>query len=377
MTLFCKNGRSDSLVLKGASRAGNASRSPSPTASSRRSSLGRQPRTCLHPRSSTRTSICGRRVARTRRRSRLGTAAAAAGGYCAILAMPNTDPVVDSAAVLGSLVETAKRDAVVLDRVHGRDLEGLGGDELTELGELADAGAAAFTDDGRPVTSAGLLRRALQYGAVGRTLALHCEEPTLSRDGQVHEGAVCASSASPRTPRSPRARWSNATSRLHNESRLLHLMHLCQGVGRGAPARVRARDRGDGGGDAAPPRPHRRRSPVAPPEPEDESAAPRGRRPAGAFVDALRDGTTACVATDHAPHSREEKEAPFEEAPFGVTGLETSFAALYTHLVEPELVPLETLLERMSGVRHGRSGCPSRSSSSAPSEPQGPARPRG
>ncbi len=68
-----------------------------------------------------------------------------------------------------------------------------------------------------------------------------------------------------------------------------------------------------------------------------------------ALIDALRDGTIACVATDHAPHSREEKETPFEEAPFGVTGLETSFAALYTHLVEPGVVPLETLLERMSG----------------------------
>jgi dihydroorotase len=68
-----------------------------------------------------------------------------------------------------------------------------------------------------------------------------------------------------------------------------------------------------------------------------------------ALIDALRDGTIACVATDHAPHSREEKEAPFEEAPFGVTGLETSFAALYTELVQTGLVPLGTLLERMSG----------------------------
>ncbi len=121
-----------------------------------------------------------------------GTAAAAAGGYCAILAMPNTDPVVDSAAVLGSLVETAKREALVPTGFMAAISKRLGGEELTEMGELADAGAAAFTDDGRPVTSAGLMRRALQYGAVtGRTLALHCEEPTLSRDGQVHEGAVC------------------------------------------------------------------------------------------------------------------------------------------------------------------------------------------
>ena len=91
----------------------------------------------------------------------------------------------------------------------------LGGEELTEMGELADAGAAAFTDDGRPVASAGLMRRALQYGAVtGRTLALHCEEPTLSRDGQVHEGAVSRRARlRAAIRRSPRARWSSATSR--------------------------------------------------------------------------------------------------------------------------------------------------------------------
>ena len=90
-------------------------------------------------------------------------------------------------------VETAKREALVPTGFMAAISKRLGGEELTEMAELADAGAAAFTDDGRPVTSAGLMRRALQYGAVtGRPLALHCEEPTLSGDGQVHEGAVCA-----------------------------------------------------------------------------------------------------------------------------------------------------------------------------------------
>ena len=79
------------------------------------------------------------------------------------------------------------------------------------------------------------------------------------------------------------------------------------------------------------------------------------------MIDALRDGTIACVATDHAPHSREEKETPFEEAPFGVTGLETAFAALYTFLVEPGVLPLETLLERMSaGPARAQQGCAQR-----------------
>src|SRR5947209_12615225 len=122
-----------------------------------------------------------------------GTAAAAAGGYCAILAMPNTEPVVDSASVLGSLAEKAQAEAEVPVGFLAAITRNQGGAELTEMAELASAGAVAFTDDGQPVVAPGLMRRALQYGAVtGRRLALHCEEPTLSKRGQMHEGAVSA-----------------------------------------------------------------------------------------------------------------------------------------------------------------------------------------
>ena len=122
-----------------------------------------------------------------------GTAAAAAGGYCAILAMPNTDPVVDSAAVLGALVEDARREAEIPVGFLAAITKGQRGAELTEMAELADAGAVGFSDDGQPVVASGLMRRALQYGAVtGRKLALHCEEPTLSRGGHMHEGTVSA-----------------------------------------------------------------------------------------------------------------------------------------------------------------------------------------
>ena len=122
-----------------------------------------------------------------------GTAAAAAGGYCAILAMPNTDPVVDSAAVLGSLIEDAKAQAQVPVGFLAAITRGQDGAELTEMAELAEGGAAGFTDDGRPVVAPGLMRRALQYHRItGRRLALHCEEPTLSMGGQMHEGAVSA-----------------------------------------------------------------------------------------------------------------------------------------------------------------------------------------
>ena len=280
-----------------------------------------------------------------------GTAAAAAGGYCAILAMPNTDPVVDSAAVLGSLVETARRDALVPTGFMAAISKRLGGEELTEMGELADAGAAAFTDDGRPVTSAGLMRRALEYSAVtGRRLALHCEEPTLSRDGQVHEGAVCAELGFAPYPALAESTMVERDLSLAGlEGRPLHLMHLS--ARESVDALRRAHERGIEA--TAEVTPHHLvltdeavRSLDANLKMNPPLRAESDRR---ALVDALRDGTIACVATDHAPHAREEKEAPFEEAPFGVTGLETAFAALNTHLVEPGLLPLATLLERMSG----------------------------
>src|SRR5439155_14206208 len=122
-----------------------------------------------------------------------GTAAAACGGFCAILAMPNTDPVVDSAATLGALVETARREAEIPVGFLAAISKRQHGEELTEMAELADAGAAGFSDDGVPVVSAGLMRRALQYaGFARRRLALHCEEPTLSRGGHMHGGAACA-----------------------------------------------------------------------------------------------------------------------------------------------------------------------------------------
>src|SRR3954470_10815728 len=122
-----------------------------------------------------------------------GTAAAAAGGFCAILAMPNTDPVVDTAWTLGALVETAKREAAVPTGFLAAITRGQRGEELTEMGELADRGAVAFSDDGMPVASAALMRRALQYASTtGRPLALHCEEPSLSKNAHVHEGRVAA-----------------------------------------------------------------------------------------------------------------------------------------------------------------------------------------
>jgi dihydroorotase len=279
-----------------------------------------------------------------------GTAAAAAGGYCAILAMPNTEPVVDSAAVLGALIEQAREDAAIPTGFMATISKGLRGEELTEMAELARLGASAFTDDGHPVTSAGLMQRALQYsGVTGRILALHEEEPTLSRDGQMHEGAVSAELGLAGWPSVAESLMIERDCSLAAyEQRSLHIMHVSA---RESVAAVRAAQaRGIAvSGEVSPHhlcltddavRTLDTNTKMNPPVREESD-----RR---ALLEALRDGTLACIATDHAPHARHEKDAPFEEAPFGVTGLETAFAAIYTFLVEPGELDLGLVLERMS-----------------------------
>lgn len=281
-----------------------------------------------------------------------GTAAAAAGGYCAILAMPNTEPVVDSAAVLGALVELARNEAVIPTGFMASISKGLRGDELTEMAELARHGAAGFTDDGHPVVSAGLMRRALQYSAVtGLLLALHEEDPTLSRDGQMNEGEVSAAlglSGWPSIAESVMIARDCAIAAY--EQRPLHIMHLSA---RESVTVVRAAQEG-GVAVTAEVSPHHlcltdetvraldtNRKMNPPLRTEDDRQA---------LLQGLRDGTIACIATDHAPHADHEKDAPFEEAPFGVTGLETAFSALYTYLVEPGELDLALVLDRMSAA---------------------------
>ena len=279
-----------------------------------------------------------------------GTAAAAAGGYCAILGMPNTDPIVDTAATLQSLVEQAKRDAVIPTGFMAAITRGQAGEELTEMGELADAGAAAFSDDGVPVTSAGMLRRALQYAAItGRPLALHEEDPSLTRGAHMHMGRVSAELGLGGYPSvGESVMVERDLSIAAAEGQPLHLMHLS--AAESVAALRRAREAGvHASGEATPHHLVLTDEVVRTLDPNYKMSPPlREESDRVALLDALRDGTIECVATDHAPHARHEKEVPFEAAPNGVTGLETAFASLYTHLVQPGLLPLATLLERMS-----------------------------
>jgi dihydroorotase len=279
-----------------------------------------------------------------------GTAAAAAGGYCAILAMPNTDPVIDEPNLLQALRARAAETARIPIGFLAAITKGQAGSELTEMGALADAGAAGFSDDGRPVAAAGVMRRALQYNAItGRTIAVHCEEATLTVGGQAHLGAVSAELGIGGWPSLGESLMVGRDVDLAGETaQPIHLLHLSaresvDHLRRAQAAGVRAT------AEATPHHLCLTDEAVRTLDPNFKMNPPlRAAEDRTALLDAVRDGTIAAIATDHAPHSPEEKDVPFESAPFGVVGLETAFSVLYTDVVEPGLLALETVIERMS-----------------------------
>jgi dihydroorotase len=216
--------------------------------------------------------------------------------------------------------------------------------------ELAERGAAGFTDDGRPVVSPGLLRRALQYHEVaGRRIAVHCEEPGLSRAGQMHEGVVSAElgfGGYPSVGESVMVGRDLALAAY--EEQPIHLLHLSARESVEELRRARAADV-QATGEVTPHHLCLTDEAIRTLDPNLKMNPPlRAEEDRQALIEGLKDGTITAIATDHAPHAAHEKDVPFEEAPFGVTGLETAFAVLYTRLVEPGVVPLETVLERMS-----------------------------
>jgi dihydroorotase len=280
-----------------------------------------------------------------------GSRAAAAGGYVAIAAMPNTSPPVDDAQDLVRLRELAADDAVIGVGFICAITKGQKGSELTEDAELAGLGAAALSDDGHPVSNAAVFRRALQYQRLAQLpLTLHEEDLDLSAGGAMHEGAVSARLGVGGIPAVSEsvavARDVALTS--YEDARI----HICHVSARQTVEEIRL-GKARGIHVTAEVTPHHLL--LIDEDCENLDPATRKMHPPlrskddrDALLAALVDGTLDCIATDHAPHGASEKELPFEEAPFGVTGLETAFASLYTYLVLPGKLPLKTLVHRMS-----------------------------
>jgi dihydroorotase len=280
-----------------------------------------------------------------------GTRAAGAGGFCAVLAMPNTSPVVDTAPILGALLDRAEREARVPVGFLAAITVGQEGGHLTEMAELADLGAVGFTDDGRPVVDAGVLRRALQYQRLaGGVIVLHEEDPALSGPGAMHEGSVSARLGVAGIPSVSESTMVARDCALAGyEGARVHVQHLSAA----ASVEVVAAAKAHGIQVTAEVTPHHlvlTHEDVASLDTSRKMNPPlREEADRLALIEGLRDGTVDCVATDHAPHARDEKEVPFEQAPMGTTGLETAFAVLHTELVLAGVLPLGLLVERLSG----------------------------
>jgi dihydroorotase len=281
-----------------------------------------------------------------------GSRAAAAGGYCGIIAMANTEPPVSTAADVAALREQARAGASVPVGFLATVTRGMKGEELTEMLELREAGALGFSDDGLPIRSAGVMRRALQYQRLcGGNIALHEEDPELSGDGVMHEGPVSAAvglAGIPSVSESTMVARDAALARY--EGARIHVQHLSAAES----VEVVAAAKAAGVRISAEASPHHlclTDEEVRSLDAQRFKMNPPLRRESDrqALIAGLRDGTIECVATDHAPHQAEEKEVPYEQAAMGVTGLETAFATLHTELVMPGVLDLGVLVERMAG----------------------------
>jgi dihydroorotase len=265
-----------------------------------------------------------------------GTRAAALGGYTAVVAMPNTEPPLDTAAAVRQVLELG-RSASAEVAVAGAITVGRSGERLAPMAELADLGVHLFTDDGAGVQSAGLMRKAFEYArGIGVTLAQHCEDGSLACDGAMHEGAWSSRLGLPGMPAAAEevmVARDIALSRLTGAP--VHFLHLSTAASIDLVRRAKA----DGLAVTAEAAPHHftlTDAETAGYDPVFKVNPPlRPQSDVDAVRAGLADGTIDAIATDHAPHTPETKDLPFDQAPPGMLGLETALALAITQLDLP------------------------------------------
>lgn len=288
---------------------------------------------------------------------RTGTLAAAHGGFAHVAAMPNLDPVPDCAAALAVQRAIIEKDALVHVHPYGAISVGEKGERLADLDGLAP-GVIAFSDDGRGVQSESLMREAMmQCRRLGKILAAHCEDNSLLHGGYIHDGAyarahghrgICSESE-----------WGPIARDLRLAEETGCAYHVCHVSTKESVALIRAAKR-RGVDVTCETAPHYLtftdedlqedgRFKMNPPL--------RAREDRDALIEGLLDGTIDMLVTDHAPHSREEKARGLDKSAMGVVGLETSFAASYTALVQTGILPLGKLVDLMHGAPMRRFGC--------------------
>jgi dihydroorotase len=281
---------------------------------------------------------------------RSGARAAAAGGFTAVVAMPNTDPPVDDPATVGFVRAAGLRAGGARVYPSGTITVEQRGEQLTEFGELIAAGAVAVTDDGRPVTSAAIMRMALEYALTfDLPVAVHAEELTLSRGGSMNEGIISTRLGLNGIPNAAEDVMIARDLMLAGlTGGRLHIQHVST---RGGVEMIRAaRARGIRVTAEASPHHFTLTDDAVEAYRTDAKMNPplRSEADRDAVREGVRDGTLDVIATDHAPHHYDEKEQAFEDAPNGIVGLETAVGLAFSELVHTRLIDLATLVERMS-----------------------------
>lgn len=276
-----------------------------------------------------------------------GAAAAVAGGFTTVCAMPNTSPINDNAAVTRFVIEQAERAGLANVFPIGAITKNSDGSELAEMGEMKDAGIVAVSDDGRPVPSAGMMRRAMEYArGFDLTVIDHCEDKSLARGGVMHEGhwsLVLGMRGMPAAAEEVDAGRNCLLAELTGAR--LHLAHLST---RGAIEAVRrAKEKGlPVSCEVAPHHWALTDEAVQNYDTNTKMSPPlRNRDHLEAILEGLSDGTVDAIASDHAPHHADEKALEYDQAPFGIVGLETSVGLAMERLVSEGLISLERLVE--------------------------------
>lgn len=279
-----------------------------------------------------------------------GARAAAAGGFTAVCAMPNTDPVTDNQAAVGFIIRQAQRANASRVHVIGAISVGQKGETLAEMGEMVAAGAVAVSDDGRPVVSAQLMRTALEYA---RSFSIpvidHCEEPTLAHGGSMNEGIVSARLGLKGIP--SEAEEIMAIRDILLARRTGGHVHLAHMSTAGSVELIRwGKERGiNVTAEVCPHHISLTEERVVGYDTNAKMNPPlRTAKDVEALRDAVKDGTIDVIATDHAPHHYDEKEREFADAPNGIIGLETALAVSVTNLVETGHIDFRTLVDKMS-----------------------------
>ncbi|HEX8889190.1 MAG TPA: dihydroorotase [Pyrinomonadaceae bacterium] len=276
-----------------------------------------------------------------------GAAAAVAGGWASVCAMPNTDPINDSPAVTRFIIEQAERARLANVFPIGSITKGSKGAELSEMGEMKAAGIIAVSDDGRPVPTAGMMRRAMEYArGFGLTVVDHCEDKTLATGGSMHEGRwslLLGLRGMPAAAEEMDAVRDCALAELTGAH--VHLAHVST---RGAIEAVR-RAKASGLNVTCEVAPHHFALSDEVVEGYDTNTKMnpplRSREHVEAVLEGLGDGTIDAIATDHAPHHADEKALEYDQAPFGITGLETAIGLALDRLVHEGTISLEHLVE--------------------------------